>query len=491
MGGVCGFSSNRRAELLAEETSCEVPCSALPSAYQQCVSRLAQAAIDKPPEEPLEATLRACIAFCYGGGREWAPHVRVQVYADNPIENQSNVPVYLTLLQTWGVSGFNNVTVKCQPIPGTDVQDGYVRRSLFWQRKAVPINGSHSVKTIYYRDVIHQLLDWFIGLPDDDCRKQLLVNMLLQLHEACFNCVGRHKEVFEYCIHDFIDAQGDEETNVLASSPSPQYPSSVHPQVSPALEGPCSVIRRFASIYLDRHKRDALHGAILSPLKFLFQENYEVFENMDSHGASFWVGALSSAFFPRLEMPFEKIVELDKGWSWAAVDFLRVMTHGDALKALELFGAVENLGSDWRSLSRGLVPPTRKPGCLPCVVSASIAGDGFTTFVSKARVRNSRLRQALAPYAVRFGSLLTQSVLLRRFTLAAVSSVAWDASLGPSFAALSMDALGVSLSPHQLREKLVGDCLDAGAIEINEQASSALLGVVGIDWASTSAQSIT
>eukprot|EP00971_Amphidinium_carterae_P078401 1551047-Amphidinium_carterae.1 len=101
-----------------------------------------------------------------------------------------------------------------------------------------------------------------------------------------------------------------------------------------------------------RHKRAALHAAILSPLKFLFQNKYEVFENIDSHGASFWVAVLSEAcsklshgsfclhmlciklkdhqscaevFFPGLQMPFESIVGLDGGWAWAAVDFLPFM----------------------------------------------------------------------------------------------------------------------------------------------------------------------
>lgn len=43
-----------------------------------------------------------------------------------------------------------------------------------------------------------------------------------------------------------------------------------------------SIVKHHAEVFLDRHKRNALHAAFLSPLKYLFQDVYEIFENLDS-----------------------------------------------------------------------------------------------------------------------------------------------------------------------------------------------------------------
>ena len=83
------------------------------------------------------------------------------------------------------------------------------------------------------------------------------MNLLLQMLEACFNCVGRHKEVFEYGLYDLLEAEEGE------------------------AEGSRRLILDHAAAFLDKHKRNALHAAFLSPLKFLFQDIYEVFENLD------------------------------------------------------------------------------------------------------------------------------------------------------------------------------------------------------------------
>ena len=51
-----------------------------------------------------------------------------------------------------------------------------------------------------------------------------------------------------------------------------------------------SIVKHHAEVFLDRHKRNALHAAFLSPLKYLFQDVYEIFENLDSDFAKDLVG---------------------------------------------------------------------------------------------------------------------------------------------------------------------------------------------------------
>lgn len=430
-----------------------LPAGVHQSLYQRRVVKLAREAVEHPPAETLDTTLRKCIAFCYGVTCEWAPHVRVTVFADNSAENQYNAPVYDSLLCCWGVSGFSDVKVRCTPVPGTDVSFGHVTVSPFWAR-TVTVND----RQVPYRALLHQLFHWLVDLDDKDARKQLLINMVLQLHEACFNCIGRHKEVFEYCMYDLLDAEDE-------NNP----------------EGAPRVVARFAARFLDRHKRDALHAAVLSPLKFLCQHYYEVFENIDSHGASFWAAILPEAFFPGLELPYESIVGLDGGWSWAAVDFLPEMRYGDSLIALQRFSDPENLGRDWRTLTKDLRPPVGIPGRLADLPWATL--QGFPAALAKARKEGSRLRRSLEPYAARLAALMARPVLLRRCALAAVSSVGWDVAEGPAFAALSEEALGEQLGPAALRARICGDCLDASRIEVDTETFARLLAVAGVPWA--------
>lgn len=442
-----------------------LPPDVLPSEYQQRLTSLVQSAETTPPPDALEMTLRKCIAFCYGGGPDWAPHVRVTVYADNPAEHQSNVTVYDTILCTWGVPGFEAANPPCRPIPYTDVEGGHVRVCQFWTR-IVP---SSSTRRVRYRDVAHQLLHWFLSLPDGDARRQLLVNVVLQLHEACYNCIGRHKEVFEYCIYDLIEAEAAED---------PDSEVSGRVDVTRAR----LVVQRHAAHFLDRHKRGALHAATLSPLKFLFQNVYEVFENLDSHGASFWDAMLCHGFFPGLQMPYESIVELDKGWTWGAVDFLPLMSDGDAFTALARFASPENIGRDWRTLSRGLRPPVRQvrrplPG-LP----RAWGPDGLGMAIREVRRPGSGLRRSLEPYAVRFAAMFSRPVLAERCAVAFITSPSWDLTLGPALAALSEEALGQPIGPSDLRVRLLGDCTDAAAMRVDVASFSALLHSAGVKW---------
>ena len=357
----------------------------LPSFYQQRVRRLVQETAESPPSESLETTVRRCIAFCYHVTSEWAPHVRVTVYADNSSEHQLNVPVLSTLLSCLGEPGSDSEAVVCKPVPGTDVSDGLVKPSVFWTRKVA------SDPRIHFRSLAHSYLKWFVDLDDADSRKQLLVNILLQMHEACYNCVGRHKEVFEFCIYDLMSAE------------QMQKPSATP---SKACQ---NIIFQHAARFLDQHKRNAVHAAFLSPLKYLFQHFYEVYENLDSHGSSFWV-AMLSVFYPELDMPFERIEQLDNGWGWAALDFLPSMSTGPESTALERFSDPENLGRDWRSLTFD-VPP-RKPlqprrfRYLPLTAGPR----GFAEALSRMQSRDC-VRRQFVQYANRFTAFMNEDRL--------------------------------------------------------------------------------
>ena len=379
------ISGSHREEDDAERPSIFLSPYLLPSLYQERVRRLVQETAESPPSESLEATVRRCIAFCYSVTTEWAPHVRVTVYADNACEHQLNVPVLSTLLCCMGEVGFDTEAVPCKPIPGTDVYDGLIKPSLFWTR-LVP--GEHR---LHFRSLAHSYLKWFVDLDDADSRKQLLVNILLQMHEACYNCVGRHKEVFEFCIYDLMSAEQMQKPPADAASACR------------------TIIFQHAARFLDRHKRNALHAAFLSPLKYLFQHCYEVYENLDSHGSSFWVAVLS-IFFPELDMPFERIEQLDTGWGWAAVDFLPSMSSTPERIALERFSDPDNLGRDWRSLTLDLPPmksmAPRRFRYLPLTAGPH----GFAEALRRIQGRDC-VRKQFARYVDRFAAFMREDWL--------------------------------------------------------------------------------
>lgn len=467
--GLSSSSSRKSAHSRQAAADPKLPSGVGPSIYQRRLEQLAKEVLESPPAVSLEKTLRNCIDFCYGGGPDWAPHVRVTVYADNPSEHQTNVPVYSTLLCTWGEPAFVNERIDCRAIPGTDVSGGCNRPSPFWNRR---FQSDALRRPVLYRDLGHQLLHWFSSLDNGDPRKQLLVNIMLQLHEACYNCIGRHKEVFEYSIYDLIDSELETASSPLSSVGNSEI----------ARAGAQGVVMRHAGVFLDRHKRHALQASILSPLKFLYQNTYEVFENIDSHGASFWSCVLASGFFPELELPYESIVDLDNGWTWGAIDFLELMRTADGEKVLERFLAPQNIGRDWRTLSRGIPAPRtcsrkRLPG-LPMTFSS-----GFQAAVEAARNPRSELHKAIRPYAERFRRVMDRDLMLRNFAMTALSSAAWDASLGPALSCLSESVFGTTLAPADLRAVLLGDCTDAANIQVDIENFSSLLRSAGVLWA--------
>lgn len=465
-------ASGSQGTASSSSSSLSLPTGIFPSLFQARVAELAADCLRSPLEESLEVTLRRCIAFCYFVTPEWAPHVRVTVFADNPSEHQLNVPVYDALLVTWGVPGSSSTKVTCKPIAGTDVQRGVVVANPYWQRRVRVEAGQ-----VHQRTLIHRLLHWFVELDDSDPRKQMLVNIILQLHEACFNCIGRHKEVFEYCVYDLLEAEA---LGPPSSSPeSKAGVPAVHAALGDEVQRARRAVCRHANAFLDRHKRDALHSAVLSPLKFLFQHIYEVFENLDSHGASFWSAVFQEVFFPGLQLPYESIVELDKGWTWAASDFLPLMQFGPGKTALDRFSAVDNLGLDWRTVARGLRPPAGHRRLLPGLPGYSV--EDFRYALEAAKRPGTALHRSLVPYAERFASFFTEEVLLRRWALQAVASPRWDNELGPALSSLSEEAWGTKLRAEEVRDRLC-DCSGVD-IKVDSSAACALLGAAGVSWA--------
>merc|ERR1711879_397748 len=144
-----------------------------------------------------------------------------------------------------------------------------------------------------------------------------------------------------------------------------------------------------------------------------YQNQYEVFENIDSHGSSFWVAILCSSFFPDLEMPFETIVEGDPGWTWCAIDFHTMLRNRQGV--LDIFAAENALGRDWRSLSSHLQPPGRERPARPMLPGlypgpAMMGSQGFPQAIALAQQRGGCLRRSLAPYAERFARLMEAPV---------------------------------------------------------------------------------
>lgn len=450
-----------------------LPWSLRASRYQRRVKQLADEVCTSPRDESLEVTLKRCIAFCYDVTVDWAPFVRVTVFADNVNEHQLNVPVYHSMLMCFGEPHDLREQVKCKAVPGTDVQDGLVKPSVFWTRK---IPG----RSLPFRALAHALLGFFVDLEDADPRKQLLVNILLQMHEACYNCVGRHKEVFEYCVYDLLDAERRPDGRPVPSD----------------RQQAMALVRQHAEIFLDKHKRNALHAAYLSPLKYLFQDIYEIFENLDSHGASFWVAMLKT-FFPDLDMPFEDIEQLDIGWAWGAIDFLPMTSHGSAKLALQRFSDPANLSLDWRTVTRDL--PRNSPrfegfGALGAPYLRRFRGlpfrpgpAGFQEALRRIR-QQPAMQKAFLPYIERFTSFFQPSILLQRWTFFALSSDRWVGELGPALQRLRADPAPSAVAPEAveaLREEL---CSVDG--EVNVDVALSLLGLAEVPWVPESVASL-
>eukprot|EP00397_Hematodinium_sp_SG-2012_P039730 GEMP01043421.1.p1 GENE.GEMP01043421.1~~GEMP01043421.1.p1 ORF type:complete len:397 (+),score=71.02 GEMP01043421.1:165-1355(+) len=320
-------------------------------------------------EEATNVLVRA-IAFAYLCAEEDVSNRRVTAFADNAIETQFNVPVLQTLLITLGID--KELVVRCTPVEGTDVSFGVVQQSIFYNR---------TIGDGRYLDLILSLLEWFVNLEEDHCAKALLTNHVLQLHEACFNCIGRHKEVLEYLVNDAM----------MASQPT---------------SGEAVFVTLFAR-FLDKLKIQVLDLTVIHPLKYIFSHVYRIYENLDNHGRSFWCAILEKA---NIELPYDDIKEVDTGWVWGAYDFWSVLSP----EARRIFSDSENLGKGWMELSKSL-PKSRQPPYFCGVWGLRLPQ--FITTIPRCEVQ---------PYHQRFLRLLTSDIILRRFCLFLVQLPEWS-----------------------------------------------------------------
>jgi len=327
-------------------------------------------------EERVDILTKA-IAFAYLCAEEDVPGRRVTTFSDNIEETQFNVPILQTILVTLDID--STLIVRCKPIRGTDVSFGMVQKSEFYSRK---------LKGGTYGDLVIGILDWYVKLAEDDPNKQLLTNHVLQLHEACFNCIGRHKEVLEYLIQD----------TMLAMQPTLDIS---RPNSGNGLF--ITLFRRF----LDRMKIMVLDLTIINPLKYIFRDKYSVYENLDNHGRSFW-----SAIAERtgIAMPYDDIQDVDTGWSWGAYNFWNSLPP----EAQIIYTDPNNIGKNWTDLCKNLPPLTGYPPFFGSFYGVTLSQ--FMLLIPRSQA---------APYERRFSELLSTGNVLHRFCLFLVQLPEW------------------------------------------------------------------
>ena len=133
----------------------------------------------------LPILLERCIAYVYSVPLREASGLKADIASENPMESQTSVPILTTILKGVGHRKYRSAFIPARAIPGTDVRDGHVTVSRFYKPPA-GVPRAQCMATV---------LQAFVELPDEDPRKVRLVNILMQLQEAFFNCSGRHKEV--------------------------------------------------------------------------------------------------------------------------------------------------------------------------------------------------------------------------------------------------------------------------------------------------------
>eukprot|EP01060_Flectonema_neradi_P015045 TRINITY_DN21724_c0_g1_i1.p1 TRINITY_DN21724_c0_g1~~TRINITY_DN21724_c0_g1_i1.p1 ORF type:complete len:514 (+),score=75.31 TRINITY_DN21724_c0_g1_i1:78-1544(+) len=214
------------------------------------------------------------------------------VAADNTEETQVGIKPLDTFMVAVLHSGSYKAKVK--PVPHTDISTGVVFPHPFYLKHKTVVDAEGEEQKVRYSAIVVYLLNM---LHQQNAPQ--LSNCFLQVLEATFNCVARHKEVFEYMIGVYISLKRE---GSQISKTSPSSPRS---------------LETMFNIWLDTYKRQALFASIINPLLFLHQNCYAVYENLASHGASFWAAAIQSIF--NIPMPFELIPDLDRGWSWGAL----------------------------------------------------------------------------------------------------------------------------------------------------------------------------
>ena len=324
--------------------------------------------------------------------------------ADNPEEDQEDFHVFGML----AVTVLNRpLTVRVpNDIAGTDTYDGHAAFSLFYRRR---LHGGGACT--YAQALLHVMGAMLEALQEweasgcegaDPCPR--FTDYFLQVLEACFNCVGRHKEAFELIVRGYIEMRQGVTDRVSATERD-------------AVSEKTGAVKMHFSAWLDAYKIHALRAAVIDPLLFLLRHRYDVWENIESHGMSFWSTIVEAAL--DIPMPLERLGSLDTGWGWGA----RFVDDEKDLHAEVLRRCAENVGVGWRSALRGLkaprkgadVPKLLKMNNLPVDIYFEDMPE-FVDYLSEQRLP-SQILEKLASTLQRFAAHLSAERIAKRFTL--------------------------------------------------------------------------
>eukprot|EP00754_Rhynchopus_humris_P018561 Rhum_TRINITY_DN14605_c7_g1::Rhum_TRINITY_DN14605_c7_g1_i5::g.103766::m.103766 len=372
------------------------------------------------------AVFLAAIRRVYDVANDAAAAVlRADIVADNPDETQTQVPVFDSLCVS--VLRERRV-VQVTPVPGTDVDAGFVTPSAFYAQRMLvphgartkrdadspptsPTKAKRRVHVSYAQALLHvmgtmleALQEWEASgcQGDDPCPR--FTDYFLQVLEACFNCVGRHKEAFEHIVRGYIEMRQREA----------DCASAIERDAASEKTG---AVKMHFGAWLDAYKIHALRAAVIDPLLFLLRHRYDVWENIESHGMSFWSTIVEAAL--DIPMPLERLGSLDTGWGWGA----RFVDDDKELHAEVLRRCAENVGVGWRSALRGLkaprkgadVPKLLKMNNLPVDIYFEDMPE-FVDYLSEQRLP-TQILEKLASTLQRFAAHLSAERIAKRFTL--------------------------------------------------------------------------
>ena len=298
-------------------------------AYEEELENIARLTLATSIDE--EETVKKIIKKVYSSPT--AEEVISDIVADNVEETQYSIKpldVFMVVLLD-----SSNYTASAKPIWGTDVSSGMVSQSEFYLKTKTVTTVSTSGQTniqvrVAYSNIVLFILN-FLYINE----APQLTNCFLQVLEATFNCVARHKEVFEYLIVTFM---------IVSQSGTPEGVVSN------------SELSRVFRMWIDVYKKQALFASIINPMLFLFKNCYSVYENLESHGVSFWSSVIETVL--DIPMPFEMIPDLDKGWTWSAYS----LNESNPLVKKAVTLCLSCVNTNWKVATSGISSPSIRWG---------------------------------------------------------------------------------------------------------------------------------
>ena len=292
-------------------------------------------------EREVENIAKLCLEASLNG-EEVAKKVIARVYevdnvddlvADVAADNTEETQIGVRPLDVFMVSILHSGSYKAKvkPVPHTDISSGVVFPHPFYSKyKTVYV--AEGEKKVNYSSIVMFIMNLLYQQNAPQ-----LSNCFLQVLEATFNCVARHKEVFEYMVGVYISVKCDSCEIDKGLSPS-------------------KTLGAMFSIWMDSYKKQALFASIVNPLLFLHKNCYAVYENLASHGASFWASVIQTLF--NIPMPFEMISDLDRGWSWGAIK----LNEANPLVQQCISQCMAAPNTHWKAATTGLTSPPTPSG---------------------------------------------------------------------------------------------------------------------------------